>query len=169
MRSTRELFLACAAAAGLALGGCGEAADDHDHGGAGESHEHGPDGTEGEAHEEAGGDHAHEHDAAGKRDLGSATVGAYTVRAAHYGAITPGEESDVDISVAGGEGAPAAVRAWIGLEDGSGSMKAKAEPEGANFHAHVEAPDPLPQDARLWVEIETAGGETLAGSFGLGG
>jgi len=164
MLNGREIMLAFMGAAGLALGGCGEHGAEHadEHGG--EAHEHAP----GETHEGAD-DHGHEHDAAAEHDLGSATIGAHTVRAVRYGELTPGEESDVDITVSGdAAGAPAAVRVWIGVEDGSGSMKSRAESEGDHFHAHVEAPDPMPEGAMLWVEIEGADGQTAAGSFALG-
>jgi hypothetical protein len=181
MQGTRAILIGLVGAA-LAIGGCGERAGEHDHGGTGdaETHEHAP----GETHEhaadethegtgaggvEGGGDHGHEHDAAIRHDLGSAAVGAYEVRVARYGDLTPGQECDVDISLGGGAAAAAAVRVWIGVEDGSGSMKARAEAEGEGFHAHVEAPDPMPQDARLWVEVESADGQTSRGSFALGG
>jgi hypothetical protein len=159
MLGTRETVLGFMAAAALAFGAC----EKQENAGP-------PAGTGGAGGQPATEEHAddHEHDAAAKHDLGSATIGAHTVQVAHYGEITPGEESDVDITVTGAA-APAAVRAWIGVEGGAGSIKARAESEGDHFHAHVEAPTPMPADAKLWVEIEGADGTTTAGSFALGG
>lgn len=49
-------------------------------------------------------------------------------------------------------------------------MKAKAEGGDAknpsHWHSHTEAPSPLPEGAKLWVEIETSAGKVV-GSFDL--
>lgn len=51
-----------------------------------------------------------------------------------------------------------------------GFVKAKADIEDSrkpnHRHTHVETPNPLREEAKLWVEIES-NGTTLSGSFGL--
>jgi hypothetical protein len=63
------------------------------------------------------------------------------------------------------------VRFWIGSQDAKGSIKAKADiedPKQTNhWHTHAEIPEPMPAGAKLWVEIETEGGEKTAGNFDL--
>lgn len=118
--------------------------------------------------EPAGGAHEHGHDDAARRDLGSAMIGPFEVEVAVYGTLTPGEESDVDIHAAAAEVRPTAIRAWIGSEDGRGSLRARAEQESDHYHAHVEAPDPIADDARLWIEIEWAADQRATGSFDPG-
>lgn len=46
----------------------------------------------------------------------------------------------------------------------SGVAIVKTEIENDYHHGHVEMPNPIPADARLWIEIETLAGERLKGS-----
>ena len=63
-------------------------------------------------------------------------------------------------------GKPKAVRFWVGVESGQGSVKAKAEEETPNnWHVHPEIPNPLPAGSQFWVEIEPPTGEKLKTSF----
>lgn len=120
---------------------------------------------EGHEHEnEAAG---HEHHAGEKHDLGTTKVGGFEVTASYSGKINPGEPVDVDLSLKGDRNKLAAVRSWIGAQDARGSMKDKAVPEGEGYHAEVEAPEPMPEGAALWVEIETNLGDTQTGSLAL--
>jgi len=58
-------------------------------------------------------------------NLGTQTVGVYTIEVVAYGGIVAGdEEADVDVDIDGGT--PAAVRAWVGAEDAVGAVKALA-------------------------------------------
>jgi hypothetical protein len=105
-------------------------------------------------------------------ELGSATIGAWTVRAAREdGALAAGGEAPVDLWVTGGTGQPAAVRIWIGTETGAESVKQRANVESSDdpthYHAHAEAPTPIPDGSLLWVELEDESGAKTAGSFDL--
>lgn len=126
----------------------------HDHG-SGAKHDH---------------DHDHAHDDHGhgeEQELGSVTIGGFTVKVVQQGKVEAGKEAAFEFDVSGGEGKPAAVRAWIGAQDGAGSVKAKADLEEHGFHGHVEAPAPLPADAKLWIEIEDSKGVKSTGSIAL--
>ena len=101
-----------------------------------------------------------------KHELGSQTIGGYTVAAARFGDIKPGEEAVVELTVTGGAGKPRAVRAWVGTESAEGSAKAKGEAAGDDYDVHVEVPAALPGDSKLWVEVETDAGKPR-GSFDL--
>lgn len=65
----------------------------------------------------------------------------------------------------------ATVRFWVGTEDAKGAVKMKGEieiPEQPNhYHAHAPIPDPIPADAKLWVEVTGADGKTESASFDL--
>ena len=119
-------------------------ADDHDH-------DHAkPDAAAGEEHE--------------KHPIGEKTVGGLKLNAAIDVPVKPGGESVFTVVVTGGK--PKAVRFWIGNEAGDNSVKSKAEEESPdNWHAHVEAPDPLPAGSQFWVEVEPSAGETIKTSF----
>ena len=66
--------------------------------------------------------------------------------------MTAGKEVPFDFQVEGG--AVDAVRLWVGAKDAKGSVKALASREGDHWHAHAEAPSPLPPGSRLWIEVE---------------
>lgn len=107
--------------------------------------------------------------------LGEATVGPFTVGASRdEGQIVAGKDAPIDVTVtpaATGTSPVVAVRLWIGTEDAKGSVRAKADIENPaepnRWHTHVEIPDPLPTELRLWVEIEDEKGERWVGSFDL--
>jgi hypothetical protein len=102
-------------------------------------------------------------------ELGTVQVGTMTIRAARdKGEIKPGGDAPIDVWIDGGLGnGVSAVRFWIGVEDAKGSVKAKADVEDGKWHAHAEVPNPMPVDAKFWVEIETAKGEKSVGSIAL--
>ncbi|NOT01903.1 MAG: hypothetical protein HOP29_14910 [Phycisphaerales bacterium] len=101
-------------------------------------------------------------------ELGETTLDGVTVRASRdQGEIKPGGDSPIDIWLDGGLGNAAAVRFWVGTQDGNGSIKAKAAVEDAHWHTHAEVPDPLPADSKLWVEIEAKNGKKATVSFDL--
>lgn len=107
--------------------------------------------------------------------LGTAELGEWTIRAARdQGELTPGGDAPIDVWITDAAGAPVrvtAVRFWIGTAGARGSVKVKADiedPQGPNhWHTHAEIPDPLPPDAKLWVEIETAPDYRAAVAFPL--
>ncbi len=140
-------------------------ADDHDHKD-GDGHDH----QAGDGHDHKDGDdHDHKdgHGHGPKTELGSQSAGGMTIVAAREGGVTPGGEATFDISVTGGAGKPAAVRVWVGTQDGKGSIKGKAEAEGDGWHAHAEVPKPLPGGSKLWVEVETSTGQKHVAGFDL--
>ena len=127
--------------------GCAEEHDhDHDHGEEGHEEEHGHD------------DHGDRH------ELGESVLGAFTVKVARLGDITAGEEGVLDVEVSGGT--PAAVRAWVGVESGKGSMKTKLDGDHG-YHGHIEVPATLPEGSAVWIEVEDADGKKVSGSFKL--
>lgn len=110
--------------------------------------------------------------------LGEQTIGAFTAKATRdAGQIVAGKDAAFDVTVtpaaAGGAagGKVAAVRIWVGTQDGKGSVKAKAgveDPkEPSRWHSHAEIPSPLPAGSKLWVEIEDDKGVTSVGGFDL--
>ena len=103
--------------------------------------------------------------------LGTSDIGPFSVRAARdEGEITPGGDAPIDVWVEADHESVVAVRFWIGTEDASGSIKARAaieNPDTPNhWHTHAMVPDLMPEGAMLWVEIETADGRHT-GSFDL--
>lgn len=107
-------------------------------------------------------------------ELGTTTIGDLTVRASRdKGEIKASGDAPIDVWLTTADGKPAAVTAvrfWIGIEDAKGSVKAKADIEDPaqpnHWHTHAEVPNPLPEGAKLWVEIETGAGKTV-GAFDL--
>jgi hypothetical protein len=160
-------FAIPALALALSMSGCEKKAetpakpaakgDGHDHK-AGDGHDH----KDGDDH-----DHKDGHGHGPKTELGSQTAGGMTIVAAREGDVTAGKEATFDITVTGGAGKPAAVRVWVGTQDGKGSIKGKAEAEGDGWHAHAEVPTPIPAGSKLWVEVETAKGEKHVVGFDL--
>jgi hypothetical protein len=134
--------------------------DDDDHG-----HAHNDDGSHADDHEE-GDDHGDEdgHDDHGERtELGSSNAGAFKVTLALFGAVEAGKEAVLDIDVEGGT--VAGLRTWVGVESGSGSMKAKLDGEDGAFHGHLEIPAKLADGSAIWVQVEDADGKRAATSF----
>ncbi|GMU23347.1 MAG: hypothetical protein AMXMBFR13_34260 [Phycisphaerae bacterium] len=155
---TMAMTLGCEKKADQAKSGSAPAAQKDEHGHEAGSHE---------GHQHGAGAGGHEHHAGEKHDLGTTKVGEFEVAASYSGTMTPGEELDIDLAVKGERAKLAAIRAWIGVDDAKGSLKAKAAPEGEGYHAEVEVPGPLPEGAAVWVEIETNQGQKLLGSLAL--
>ena len=110
----------------------------------------------------------HDHDGHGhgkEESLGTITLEGATLNVTQDGAVAAGKEASFDITFTGAT--PAAIRVWLGAEDGSGSTKAKAEKEGEGFHVHVDAPASLAADAKLWIEVELADGKKATGSIAI--
>lgn len=107
--------------------------------------------------------------------LGSATIGPFNVVATRdQGQVVAGKDAPIDLTVTPADGSTAkvaAVRFWIGAQDARVSVKARAEVENPaepnRWHTHAEVPNPLPEDTRLWVEIEDDAGALSVGSFDL--
>lgn len=119
-----------------------------------EKHEH----KEGEKHEH---DEGHKGE---KKVIGKQTIAGFEVQVAQVGEVEPGKEAVFIVTLKGGGGKPKAVRGWIGVESGRGSIKSKAEDEKTEYHLHHEVAKPLPPKNKLWLELETATGKKV-GSF----
>lgn len=133
----------------LALGAPLSAADEH------AGHDHAADGA-----------HAH-----GKAEaVGAVDISVYKVAVSASGAIAAGKEWHVELRLNPDQPAPKAIRVWVGIENGRGSVKAKAEAEKdakGEYGAHVEVPNPIPADSKLWISIEPDNGQTAKGSVAL--
>lgn len=135
-----------------------------------EEHEHKEGDGHGHAAPAAGGHAGHaEGDAAGDHGhgaaLGTIKIGAWTV--AVSGEIKAGSEAHLDIALSGSSANPGAVRVWIGSQDGKGAMKQKADGSGMHYHAHTDAPNPIPPDAKLWIEIDDGRGNKPVGGIAI--
>ncbi|MAE66179.1 MAG: hypothetical protein CMJ18_18065 [Phycisphaeraceae bacterium] len=120
-------------------------------------------------HDHGNGDHDHEqhevseHGHGARRELGRADVFEMSVTMAVFGAIEAGSESHLDIRVDGGD--PSAIRAWIGVESGIGSVKTLLGRDGERYHGHIEVPDPIADGSRLWLVIQAKDGRRETASF----
>lgn len=134
--------------------------DDHD----GHDHAAGDDHKDESAAHKGNGHHSEE-----VIELGETKNGEWTVRASRdKGVIKPGGETSIDVWVNGGKGdGVSSVRLWIGTENARGSIKAKAEIENDQWHTHTEVPNPMPEGAKLWVEIETDKGAKVVVGYDL--
>ena len=109
-------------------------------------------------------DEAHKHGEGEKHKLGRQKIGNYTVSVILIGEAEAGKEAELDIKLIDAKEEPKALRAWIGKEDGAD--KAIATKKKTTYDADVKVPSPLPKDAKVWIEIETAAG-TEKGSFAI--
>jgi hypothetical protein len=99
------------------------------------------------------------HDSGITIPLGTVSAGSWSARASRDASpLSPGGEASIDLWLTGGSGKPLAVRFWIGIQDATGSVKARASIEDAadptHWHAHAEVPRTLPEGSKLWIEIE---------------
>lgn len=152
----------------ISLTACG--GDDHkdhdhkDHGHKDHKHKDGEH-KDGEHKDEASGkDHDDDHHG-DPIDLGKVDAGGVSIAVTLYGHVHAGEEAVFDVAVSGTDGEPNAVRAWVGVESGEGSLKSKLDIEDGKFHGHCDTPDPLPADSKVWIEVETSDGKKVTGSF----
>jgi hypothetical protein len=100
-----------------------------------------------------------------EKPLGDLTIGAHTFAVIQSGTIEAGKEGNLDLVFPVGKPVPGTVRAWIGVESGQGSMKAKLGKEGDRaVHGHVMVPKPIPDGSKIWIEIEE-NGATARGSI----
>jgi hypothetical protein len=87
------------------------------------------------------------------RNFAAVKIGPYDVQPMFEEEIVNGH---YNIKVSDGE--VKAVRGWVGPEDASGVMVVKTEIENDYHHGHFEVPNPVPADAKLWIEIESPTG-----------
>lgn len=107
----------------------------------------------------------HDHDHSKRVSLGVVKIGDYEVEAFQEGAVVAGKETVFELKLKGAP-EPTAIRAWIGIESARGSVKAKSHKHDDEISIHCESPDPIPEGAMLWIELETPSGK-LKGSLKL--
>jgi hypothetical protein len=101
----------------------------------------------------------HEH---AKFDLGTQKIGGFDLQVGQVAEAKPGEEAIFIIAVKG-TGKPKAIRAWIGIESGQGSIRTAAEEEKpGEWHAHHTVSKPIPNNSKLWIELENAAAKPKA-------
>jgi len=168
MNNLASILTSLALAVFLAAAGCGREGgsegspngqsqathtDDHDHD---HDHDHGD-----HDHDEVGHDHDDE------IPLGTTTIGDIEVEAAQgHGEVEPGKEMHLVVKLPYNDNGATIVRAWIGTEDRFASLVAKAEYSASHddYDLHAIAPDPLPEGAKWWIEIEKPDGTKVVGS-----
>ncbi len=109
-----------------------------------------------------------DHDHGQEESLGSFQAGDLEIEAAQaHGAIEAGKEGHLVIKLPYSDDGATVVRSWIGTEDRTMSSVGKGEyaPSHDDYDIHTMAPDPLPADAKWWVEVEKPGGTTVVGSI----
>lgn len=170
MQTIRSMMIVTSLTAGvglLAMTGCGKS-DSHDHGSGSSATTTAKQGDHGHAHDhDHDHSHGHGHSHGPNVPLGEQTISGLTIKPTLEGEIKAGQEASFDMKITGGQGKPAAVRLWIGSQDGRGALRARGEAEKDGWHAHVEVPNPIPADAKLWVEVEPASGEKVLAGFDL--
>ena len=97
--------------------------------------------------------------------LGEITWNGTVVTGSLAGDLKVGEEVDLILATKGAL-PQTPVRGWIGIDSGKGSTQGKAHDEDGGLCIHAEVPNPLPADAKVWVEIDGEGGKAKA-SLGL--
>ena len=107
-------------------------------------------------------DHTHDEVALGTFDIEGISVEA----AQGHGAVEPGKEGHLVIKLPYNDQGASTVRVWIGTEDRTMSSVGKGEyaPSHDDYDIHAVAPDPLPEGAQWWVEIEKPEGTKAVGS-----
>ena len=119
-----------------------------------------------DAHDHAHDDHGH----GAATALGAVTLGTLTATVAAAETPIAGKEWPVTVNLPAGTTAPKAIRIWVGIENGRGSEKAKAEGEAEHpgvYEGHVTVPAPLPEGAKLWISLEPATGDSVKGAVAL--
>jgi hypothetical protein len=173
MTTIARIMLAAGLATALSLTACEEQT-----GGSGSSTAHEHVEGDGHDHDHAEGDHSHGdgehtgdgHDAHELVSLGTATVGEIEVEAFQgHGEAAPGKELHLVVKLGEGDTGGATVRGWIGTDDRFQSVVALAEfsaTEGG-YELHAVAPDPLPESASWWIEVQLPDGTAHVGSMPL--
>ena len=118
-----------------------------------------------QAKEEA--EHEHEHE---EIALGTFKIGGISVEALQgHGKIEAGKEGHLVIKLSYKDDGATVVRAWIGSQDRTLSSTGKGEyaPSHDDYDIHAVSPDPLPEGAKWWLEIEKPDGTKAVGSIPL--
>ncbi|MEM6333832.1 MAG: hypothetical protein AAF823_10890 [Planctomycetota bacterium] len=103
--------------------------------------------------------HAQQHGVEVK--LEPATAGDVTLELAQgHGPLTPGGVGHLAIRLPYSDDGQTKIRVWIGGQDSAGTTVADAiyVPPRDYYDVHMPTPDPLPQDALWWIEVEKPDG-----------
>lgn len=157
------------------LTACGHHDDGHGHDhGADEDHAHGNEADPGNGGTAHAGDHDGDHDGAhdeghehAEESLGSVRIGDIEVELAQgHGAVAPGGEAHLVVKLPYSDSGATIVRAWVGSDDRTLSFVGRGEYAATHddYDIHATAPDPLPENAMWWVELERPDGTKLLGS-----
>lgn len=126
----------------------------------------GHDGGEGAGHDPDDGDRdGHE-----LEPLGAVAVGEMQIQAFQGdGAATPGKELRLVVRLPEDDSGTSTVRGWIGTNDRYASLVALARysAEAGGYELRTIAPDPLPDSASWWIEVELADGTAHVGSVAM--
>ena len=126
---------------------------------------HGDGSTHAEHADDANETRGHGHD--DEVALPAATIGDMKVELAQgHGAIKAGAEGHLVVKLPYSDNGETVVRAWIGTEDRTLSYVGKGEYALSHddYDVHAVAPDPLPENAMWWIEIEKPDGTKVLGS-----
>lgn len=107
-------------------------------------------------------DHAH-----AEVSLGTVMIGDMEVELAQgHGNVAAGQEGHLVVKLPYNDQGATVVRAWIGTEDRTLSYIGKGEYAASHddYDIHAMAPDPLPENAKWWIEIEKPDGTKVVGS-----
>ena len=163
MLEPMRLLSVALASMGLLLAGCGEGDHDadghHDNDLDAAGHDEGYQDGDNDAAQGDGENSGHGEE----RMLGSVTIGEVVLAVVVAGDIEPGAEAHINVNHNAGP-TPAAIRVWIGVESGEGSVKAKADLEDGHYHAHVQTPATIADGAGVWIEVEDESGARDAAS-----
>lgn len=159
---TRTSTLALALASSLWIVGCGESDDDGTH-----THTDGTVHKDGDEEQPKPEPEQDDHDHGEETELPAATIGDMQVELAQaHGAVQAGKEGHLVVKLPYNDDGATIVRAWIGGEDRTLSMVGKGEYAASHddYDIHTIAPDPLPEGAKWWIEIEKPDGTKAVGS-----
>ncbi len=124
--------------------------------------------THGE-HGDAERDHmGHDHDHGDEVSLGKTMVGDIEIECwQSHGELEPGKELHLVVKLPYNDNGATIIRAWLGTEDRLASMVGRGEYAASHddYDLHAEAPDPLPENTRWWIEIEKPDGTKAVGSI----
>ena len=112
-------------------------------------------------------DHAEDDHAHDEVSLGTVTIGDMEIELAQgHGMVEAGVESHLVVKLPYKDDGATVVRAWIGTDDPTLSYVGIGEYASSHddYDIHATAPDPLPDGAAWWVEIEKPDGTTVVGS-----
>lgn len=99
--------------------------------------------------------------------IGPVQIGDMNVQLAQgHGAIAAGKESHLVVLMPYEDNGETVVRAWIGSEDRTLSFVGRGDYSSSpsRYDIHAVAPNPLPNNAKWWIEIEKPDGTKALGS-----